>query len=491
MIVFGTDGWRGVIGEEFTFENVRMVAQAVADYILSEEKGVRSQESQNTASSASSLLTPPSSLVVGYDTRFLSDQFARETAVVLAANGIKVFLTETFAPTPAVSYAITDKKADGGVMLTASHNPYAYNGFKFKASYGGSAPLPVTAKIEACLRENEQAGKAPASGDFESLVAKGLIVPFDPKPEYLRHVSSLIDASHIQGTDMGVVADPMYGAGQGYVPALLEPFGVSTREVRAWRDARFGGGGPEPIAQNLDELIDAVTGTNEFGIALDGDADRLGVIDGNGSFVNSHMIFALLLRYLHEEKGMSGEVVKTVSTTSLIDEMGKEYGLPITVTPIGFKYICERMLAGDVLIGGEESGGIGVKGHIPERDGILIGALVVEMVHYYSKTLSELWSELEEKYGPYRYHRIDIKAANTRAISSYLTKHPAVTLAGTPVERIGTEDGVKFTLADTGWLMIRPSGTEDIVRIYAEARSEDKVYALLEEGKRLAKEATA
>ncbi|MFA5866578.1 MAG: phosphoglucomutase/phosphomannomutase family protein [Actinomycetota bacterium] len=517
QITFGTDGWRGVIAADFTFDNVRLVTQAVCDYVISESRkrvtvtspprgedkgeGAAAQMTKNGSSSPDP--SPPRgedkgegaapTLVIGYDTRFLSDKFAREAACVAAANGIKVLLTEEFAPTPAISQAVVDSEADGAVVFTASHNPYKYNGLKFKASYGGSASPVATGAIEKCLRKNIAAGRQPLLVDFDEAIRGGSIELFDPKTPYLVRLAELVDMEIVKNGGMGVVVDPMYGAGQGYLREFFQAAGCPVSEIHDWRDPYFGGVAPEPLDANLEDLGRAVSAEYPLGVALDGDADRVSAVDVTGDFINPHRIFALILQYLHKVKGLSGDVVKTVSTTGLIDLMAAAYGLHLHETPIGFKYVCDLMISGDVLIGGEESGGIGVKGHLPERDGMLIGALLTEMMNYYGKPLGQIYADLETKHGVFLYDRTDVEIDEDHrdAILGYLERFNPTELDGVVVDATNTTDGFKFCLADASWLMIRPSGTEAVVRIYAEAGSRTRVEQLLARGGTIIKEALA
>lgn len=475
-ITFGTDGWRGIIADDFTFENVRIVAQAISDYL----KSKRPPKTDRRAL-----------LVVGYDTRFLSDRFAREAACVAAANGIKVLLTDGFAPTPAVSFAVVDKQADGAIMLTASHNPPRYNGMKFKAPYGGSATPEITSEIEECLEKNLKKGKLPGSITYDDAFEKGLIDTFDAKTSYLERVESLLNTDVIKGAGVEVVVDPMFGAGQGYLSDLLKKNGCTVTEIHNRHDPDFGGINPEPIGSHIQGLREAVLAEKaSMGLALDGDADRVGAIDDRGGFVSSHKIFALLLRYLVLVRGLRGAVVKTVSTTSLIDTLTQELGLELFETPIGFKYICEHMLEGDVLIGGEESGGIGIKGHIPERDGMLIGSLLVEMTAHYGKPLSRLLQDLSDDKGAFCYDRVDMETGrNVKEDLKSLVESPGLPISNSPgMIDLKTKDGYKFCFENGSWLMIRASGTEAVVRIYAEASTIDEVRRLLKEGKSIVEE---
>jgi phosphomannomutase len=479
LIKFGTDGWRGIIADDFTFENVRLVSQAVCDYVLNRDRRPETGDRKAT-------------LVIGYDTRFLSDQFAREAACVAAANGIKVLMTDSFTPTPAVSYAVIDQKAAGAIMFTASHNPYRYNGLKFKAPYGGSATPEITNEIERHLEKTIAGCRQPKYQAYDDTLACGAVKLLDPKTPYLKRLREIVDVDILKKNRQGVVVDPMFGAGRGYLSDFLKSAGCKVLEIHNWPDPYFGHGQPEPLGQYLPELTTRAMSDGSLGIALDGDADRLGAVDPSGAFVNSHQIFSLLLRYLFEVKGLTGEVVKTVSTTSMVDKLASEYGLKLHETPIGFKYICDKMLECNVLIGGEESGGIGVKGHIPERDGMLMGALLVEMTSYYGMTLAELWSELERRYGKFCYDRIDlgINTSSREAIVSFLIGFKPGEIAGVAVDHINNADGYKYCLADNSWLMIRPSGTEAVVRIYCESGSPERVARLLQFGGQLVKEAS-
>lgn len=425
-------------------------------------------------------------MVVGYDTRFLSAEFAQQAALVAAANGIEVFLTESFAPTPAVSLSVVDKEADGAILITASHNPPHYNGFKFKASYGGSATPDITERIEQHYRKNLARDKRPSMISLEKAVGSGRLHFFDPKEAYLPHIFNLLNKDSF--SRLKVVVDPMYGAGQGYLSEALSRLGCYVEEIHNEINPSFGGVNPEPISENLGALRDKVAkGNFDVGLAMDGDADRIGAIDARGDFINSHQIFALLLEHLVGCRGWRGDVVKTVSGTRMIDLLTQKYGLKLFETPVGFKYICEHILSGDVLIGGEESGGIGIKNHIPERDGILVGLLLVEMMAMHQKTLGELVDDLMRRLGYFYYDRmdIDIGPSSRESISARLEAFESTELVGSKVVAVNAVDGYKFCLDDGSWLMIRPSGTEAVVRIYAEADSPQKVSLLLKKGQEI------
>ena len=470
-IKFGTDGWRAVISDEFTFENVRKVAQAIADLVIAKSG------------------SPQPAIVVGFDTRFLSDRYAREVAKVLAGNGIKVYLSKGDVPTPMLSYAVVHMHADGGVMITASHNPPRYNGIKLKAAYGGSASPEDSEKVVEYLHANEQAGREPAMVSFGEGEESGLIVRFDPYPPYREHISSLIDFDRLAGRRMRVLIDPMYGAGRGYLKRLLREAGMEADEIHGGLNPGFGGLHPEPIARYLGELIDAVpSGGWDLGLANDGDADRIGAVSESGRFVDPHRIMSLALRYLVEERGKKGAVVKTISTTQALNVMAGKYGIPIYETPVGFNYIADYMINDDVLIGGEESGGISIEGHIPEGDGILMGLLIAEIMAYHGVGLDELLASLAEEFGEFHYGRNDLRVppfSKKELVETLVSEAPGK-LAGVPVREINSMDGVKYILDDDSWLLIRPSGTEPVLRIYAEARTPDRVPVLLREGAKLA-----
>ncbi len=485
-IKFGTDGWRAVISEEFTFENVRRVAQAIADKTLGD-----------SAAATRSHLRP--SLVVGYDTRFLSDRYAAAVAEVLAANDIHVWLASSDAPTPLISYAIVHKSGTsnimGGVMITASHNPPRYNGIKLKAAYGGSAPPEDT---EAVVTQLEAQGETPPKRlSLDEAIDRGLVQKFDPLPAYRQHIRTLVDFDAIRAANLHVAVDAMYGAGRVYLRSLLEEAGAHVTELRGEMNPGFNGVHPEPIERHLTPLFKAMaTGHYQLGLATDGDADRIGAVDPGGhfrdvSFVDPHRIMALLLEYLVHERGLRGSVVKTVSTTQMLNRLAARYDLPLHETPVGFNHISDVMLSENVLIGGEESGGISVLGHIPEGDGVLMGLLLAEMVAVRKQTLVQLLDDLmaAPDVGPFRYARHDqpVPPFDKRTLVAALMQAVPKTLARQAVCETSDRDGVKYILEDGSWLLIRPSGTEPVLRIYAEGRTDKAVQALLAAGGELAK----
>lgn len=469
MINFGTDGWRAVIADTFTFANLRLVAQAVAESILEEHSG-----------------DAPPEVVIGYDTRFLSDRFAIETARVMAGNGIVAWLSRADVPTPAVSYNVKAKGAAAGVVITASHNPPRYNGFKLKAPYGGSATQEQSKLVERQLQRMEQDGRGPNIMDYQRGLDAGLIHRFDPTWIYYQHLSELIDLDRISERELKVVADAMYGSGRGSLGMILSRTRTDVHEIRGDMNPGFGGIHPEPIARYLTDLNAAVNRLHaDVGLATDGDADRIGAVDSQGNFVDPHHIFALVLRHLVENKKQRGDVVKTISTTFMIDNMAEAYGLTLHETPVGFNHIADLMMQKDILIGGEESGGISVRGHIPEGDGILMGLLLLEVMAYYDAPLHEIIADLQSQFGPAHYARDDYRltkqVAKKEVVKRLYDDAPA-TMNGQSVERLSTLDGIKYYMADDSWLLIRPSGTEPVLRIYAEARTPEDVQELLKKG---------
>ncbi|MBN1874993.1 MAG: phosphoglucomutase/phosphomannomutase family protein [Anaerolineae bacterium] len=471
-IRFGTDGWRAVISDTFTFENVRLVAQAIANYV-----NITAEHEHPE-------------VVVGFDTRFLSDRYAREVARVMAGNGIVAHLTRADAPTPAVSYAVVEKQAAAGVMITASHNPPRYNGIKLKASFGGSALPEQARQVEALLERNQLEGRGPNMMSYEQAIVQDLIKKFDPAWAYYQHLSELVDLDTISMGELRVVADAMYGSGRGAFRDLLSRTRCHLFEIRGEMNPGFGGIHPEPMGHYLQALVAAIQAQHaHVGLATDGDADRIGAMDAHGNFVDPHHIFALVLRYLVEKRGLTGAVVKSVSTTQMVTRMAKHYGLPLYETPVGFNHIADYMLKGDILMGGEESGGLSIKGHIPEGDGVLMGMLLLEVMAEAKSPLHELVNDIQQQFGPACYARRDIplmRPVPKREMSERLKSQAPSHLAGEPVIELSTLDGVKYILADDSWLLIRPSGTEPVLRVYAEGRSNDEVNALLAYGQEVA-----
>ena len=465
-IRFGTDGWRAVIGDEFTFENVRACAQATALQV--QETGLADR-----------------GMVVGYDTRFASEEFAAAAAEVLAANGIPVYLCDRPAPTPVIGYAILQRKAAGSVVITASHNPSQYSGFKVRTEYAGAAPPEVLTRIEALLARSGRASRLPLA----EAKAKGLVETFDPQPEYLAHVSELVELGSLRAAGLRVVVDSMHGAGAGYLRLLLTGGKTRIWEVRSARNPAFPGmHNPEPIPRNLSPLRRAVRRHRaQVGLATDGDADRLGVLDGEGRFVNQLQTFALLTYYLLEVRGLRGPIIKSLTTTGMVPRLGELYGVPVHETAVGFKHLGPKMRETDAIIAGEESGGYAFRGHLPERDGILSGLYFLDLMTRRRKDAADLVAELFDKVGPHYYDRVDIEMSpqeRTRMESRLEGLRPK-SIAGMKVTAIDRTDGLRFRLDDGAWALIRLSGTEPLMRIYTEVPREELVAKVLSEVREL------
>ena len=462
-IEFGTDGWRAVIADDYTFVNLERVAQATADW-LHDDYG------------------DAPAVVLGHDTRFLGPQFAHRAARVLAEAGVDVTLADSVVSTPAISWATHAAEADAGVVITASHNPPTYSGYKIKAHFGGPAPPEMIDMVEAAVPDGARRG---ALSSFEALSAQGAIQTDDVRTGYLDALRHALDIEAIKDSGFTVAHDAMFGAGQGLVQALLGDDQVIP--LRHDHNPGFHGVAPEPIADRLGALSDTVaTSEASVGLANDGDADRIGMVDENGAFVSSHRILALLVKYLHEERGLKGSIVKTFSTTHLLDKMGARYDLPVETTPIGFKHIAKKMAGANVLVGGEESGGIAASGHIPERDGVYIGLLIVEMMVKRDRPLSALVDELLEEFGPHYNYRDDIHIREDQkadVLDQLDTQGGLDGINGHAVERVDTLDGFKH-VTDRGWLLIRPSGTEPVLRVYSEAESPEAAEALVKDASR-------
>lgn len=467
-IAFGTDGWRAIIADQYTFDNVRRCARGVAE--LLQAKGIADR-----------------GVVVGYDTRFESEDFATAAAEALAGAGVKAYLCARTEPTPVVSFAIRDQRAGGGITITASHNPPVYNGFKVRSDYGGAADPETIAQLEALI--NRIPSESVPIVPRDAATSRGLIVEIEPSSSYLGHLSSLIDLETIRQAKLTVVVDPMYGAGMGWYPRMLAGGALEVIEINGERNPWFGGINPEPIARNLQKLLGAVRSVGaDVGIATDGDADRLGVCDEHGRFIDQLRVYSLLALYLLEVRGWRGPIVKTLSTSSMLDRLGEIYQVPVYETAVGFKYVAPKMIETNALIGGEESGGYAFRGHIPERDGILAGLFILDMMVKLGRSPSQLVEYLFSKVGPHYYDRLDVhfppEARNT--ILERLRQASPPAIAGTGVVRVVRDDGFKFILDDGSWLLIRFSGTEPIMRIYAETESPERVQQLLAAGQELA-----
>ncbi len=458
-IKFGTDGWRGVIAEDFTDENVRKVAHAIARYVVRAEQ-------------------PGKGVLVGYDMRFGSERFARVAAETVSATGTPVWLATDPCPTPALSLLVRQRGAAGGIQITASHNPYRWNGVKFKASYGSSASPMIVAQIEAELEKVLRDGVPPLPP------RKELIHSLDVRTPYLETLSRLVDWERLRQAKFRFLIDPMHGAGIGLLRELFHRHGIEADEIRGKRDPLFGGVNPEPIEPHIAMLQRAMReGKYDGGFAFDGDADRIGAVDRDGTFITPHQIFSILLWHLAGTRKLSGDVAKTFSTTKLIDKLAAKFGRKLWETPIGFKYICDRMLEGDILLGGEESGGIGTKLHLPERDATVNALLLAEVMAWHGKRLGELVAMLHAEFGEHHYGRVDLTLKDSqkeKAIERFADPKFS-RLLDWPIVRREDLDGVKVYLGDVGWVMVRASGTEPMLRVYAETTRAETTHRVLDE----------
>ena len=456
-IKFGTDGWRGVIAEDFTFANARVVAHAIARYV------VRGED-------------PRRGVIVGYDHRYASDRVAAQVAEVVSASGTLVWLADKPCPTPAISLLVRHQKAAGGIVITASHNPYSWNGIKYKASYGSSALPSIVAQIEKELAGVLEKGVPPLPP------RKDLIHSLEPRAPYLAALEKLVDWKRLRDAKLRFIFDPMHGAAAGVLPELLGRNGIPCDEIRGTRDPRFGGVHPEPIEPHIEALRQAVLGGKyDVGFSADGDGDRIGAIDRTGAFVNPHQILALLVWHLAGTRNLPGDIAKTFSVTKLIDKLAAKFGRKLYEVPIGFKYICELMLEQNILIGGEESGGIGTSLYLPERDATVSALFLAELMAWHGKSLGELLAVLHAEFGEYHYGRLDLElepGQNEKAIA-HLSDGKVGRLADFPVVQRENLDGVKLYLGEVGWVMIRASGTEKVLRIYAETSKPETTTRVL------------
>jgi phosphomannomutase len=463
QIKFGTDGWRAVIAEDFTVANVARVAQAAADFWSTHP--VPGTERK---------------IIVGFDRRFFSDRFAQIAAEVLAANNFTVVLTPEPSPTPSISFAVKAQRAVGGVMITASHNPAIFNGFKLKSYYGGSSDSETCRAVESFLNRNPVKTVPLAEG-----VKTGQIKIADVRPAHYAALKKLVDFRLIAKSKLRFAHDALFGVGAGCFEQLLAGTTCRVTTLNGNHDPLFGGINPEPIVQNY-ARSQAFLKKHPHDICLvtDGDADRVGGMDGRGNYLTTHQIICLLLHHLIVNRKGRGRVVKALTTTSMVDKMCAAYGLPLVETGVGFKYICAEMLKGDVLLGAEESGGIGFPGHIPERDGIAAGLMLLEMLATEKDSVNRLLAKLKKQFGPHCYGRVDIHypLEKRASLMEFLKNNPPDKLLRSPFTGIRTFDGVKFIAQDTSWLMLRGSGTEPVLRIYAETKSAAGVQKLLKLG---------
>jgi phosphomannomutase len=477
-IQFGTDGWRAVIAEDFTFANVERVAQATADYWKSE---VRSPKSE--------VIGRELKVVVGYDRRFFSDRFAQITAEVFAGNGFQVILTPEPTPTPSVSYAVTNLNAVGGVMITASHNPPIFNGFKLKSHYGGSSDSETCKAVESFLAPHP----APLPigwGEGGPKPGEGKISVQDVRPAHYAALKKLVDFKLIAKSKLRFAHDALFGVGAGCFEQLLAGTTCKVTTLNGQHDVLFGGINPEPVVQNYARSQKFLRAhPHDICLVTDGDADRVGGMDGRGNYLTTHQIICLLLHHFVVNRKQTGRVVKALTTTSMVDKMCAAYCLKLVETGVGFKYICAEMLKGGVLLGAEESGGIGFPSHIPERDGIAAGLMLLELLATEKISVNKMLAKLEKQFGPHRYGRIDthFPLEKRAALMEFLKNNPPARLLRSPMAEAKTFDGVKFVAQDSSWLMLRGSGTEPVLRIYAEAKSDADARKLLQLGVALTK----
>jgi alpha-D-glucose phosphate-specific phosphoglucomutase len=467
-IKFGTDGWRGIIADDFTYANVRIAAGAIVKYVLEYEDATRG-------------------ICIGYDTRFGSSDFAKTVADVAAAAGIPVRLSDRITPTPALSYAVRESGAAGGVMITSSHNPFQWNGVKYKAGYGGSGSPAIMTKIEGYLGAD-----LPTSAQKASITETDFVTP------YISAISKFADLDLIAKSGLKFAVDCMYGSGSGILAGIFDKLGVDYVQIRAEHDPLFPGINPEPIEPHINALEEAVVQHKcAAGLATDGDADRIGAVDEHGNFVDPHKIYSVILRWLLERKGWPGGVTRAFNTTGMLDRIAAKYGRKLYEHGIGFKFVCDLMLVEDILIGGEESGGIGIKKHLPERDGLLNALLLANVMAEEGKTLGHLVADLQSEFGEHQYGRIDLHIDNATKDAAIARARAGVKeFAGMTVDHVETLDGVKFYLnnpeaatknnAAKTWLLLRASGTEPLLRIYSESTSKESVHALLESARTFA-----
>jgi len=450
-IKFGTDGWRAIIGDTYTFDNLRILSQAVSDYV-----------------------GPGKKIAVGFDTRFMSGDFAQVVSEVLVANGIEVTLSDRPVPTPTLSFAVKNRKLDLGIMITASHNPAAYNGFKIKNSSGGAADIEVTKKVESLLGANE----------IKKIENPGQSInKQDLTRDYIKFIRSYIDFKKIKDKKFRVLVDAMYGSGDSLIAEVLKGSKIKLDFLRNTINPSFGGSRPEPVEDNLKELKEKVkSGKYDLGIALDGDADRIAAVAPGGIFIHPQKILGLLALHLNQDREWSGGIVKTVCGTAMIDNIAEFLKVKLYETPVGFKYISNLMETKDVVAGGEEAGGMGVKNYIPERDGTVAGLLLLEMMVYRKKNILKILNETEKQFGKYYYVREDLHLEKRIEPSK---EHLPGELLGKKVVTVNESDGIKLICEDKSWLMFRGSGTEPIMRLYAESQSLSRSKKLLEIGKRI------
>lgn len=464
-IKFGTDGWRAIIAQDFTFDNVILVTKAIALYIKTN-------------------YDPSLPVIIGYDTRFLADKFADTAAKTLNEMGLNVKIADRDAPTPVIAFAARNLDTAGALMFTASHNPPEYCGIKYIPDYAGPATTDITDRIVENVKELQTTGKK-----TEVYPDKGITEKFDPKPEYFSWIRHLIDFEKIKKSKVKAYYDPLYSTGRGYFDELLKEAGCDITTIHDWRDPLYGGGMPEPKEKFLEELKGLVMKNSpSLGFSTDGDADRFGVIDENGKYVTPNEIIAILLKHLIKNKKRSGVIAKSVAVSRMIDKIAAMYGIEVKETPVGFKWIGQIMRCEDVIIGGEESGGLSIWGHIPEKDGILANLSILEAVAYENKPLYQIVEDLKDEIGShYINHRIDLRLSEETKSSAMkmFRNNPPQSVGGIKISSINNLDGVKFNFEDSSWMLIRPSGTEPLFRIYFETDSQDKLDKMIQDIKKI------
>lgn len=469
-IKFGTSGWRAILGEEFNVLSARIVCQAIAQYLRQEKIGQRG-------------------VIIGHDSRFLGERFAKNAAEVMAAHGIPSLLCDRETPTPTISYHVLRHQLAGGINISASHNPPEWNGIKFTPAWGGPALPETTIQIEQKILPLLHGGHSKWL-PWEKAQRNGLVRMFDPKPEYLEGLEHHIDVEAIRKGELRLVMDPLYGTSRGYLDEFLRKAGAKMAVLHYWRDPYFGGVRPEPTQETTKELQDTVKKEGaHLGLATDGDADRFGIIDQDGTFIEPNLILALLVDYLVQDRQWTGKVARSVATTHLIDKVAQYHSVGIEETPVGFKFLGQMLANGEIFMGGEESAGMSIAGHVPEKDGILACLLVTEMVAKTGKSIQELSQNLFDRVGRVYSSREDIRITNgmQNSLSRTLESPPSM-MARIPVRDVNRMDGCKLVLEDNSWFLLRPSGTEPLVRCYGEADTAEQLQKIMAAGRSLLQE---
>lgn len=468
MIKFGTDGWRAIMARDFTFANCSMVAQGIASYMLNQHLAKKG-------------------IVIGYDNRFMSREFGWECARVMAGNGIKVFFLDKVSPTPVTAFAVQAKNAGGAIMITASHNPPEYNGIKFIPEYAGPALPDVTDAIEKEIQRIQETGRI-YELDIEEAISFDIFQEINVDELYFGHLANILQGESFKKHPLKVIIDPMFGAGIGYLEKILGKLGCETKSINNYRDVLFGGALPEPASDNLNALKHAVVSFNaQAGLALDGDADRFGIVDQDGNYITPNEFLYLVLNHLLKTRTFRGPVARSLATTQMLDRVARKNGLGVIETPVGFKYIGECLREKGSMLGGEESGGMSIIGHIPEKDGILACLLAAEMLAYSGKSFAELKKEFEQEYGTSASQRVDIKVKEEKieVITSHMRNYQPGKVAGQKAVEVNRTEGLKVSLEDDSWFLIRPSGTEPLFRLYVESRDIDKMDKITAEVRKI------